>query len=255
MVSDADARELAALRARAYGPTADIDADPSAQTRLRALEDARRQAAEDPPIGALSPDQDPVDGQVPVLSRPGASPSAEPILAETADIATSQDEASAPSGSHRRGRRVSLAVAVVAAVLVAFGAGQVVEQATRPQTAGWHTDLAAVPPRVAESYERVTETRRDWDADSLYFVGSVDARFVWLGTMQDGETTCVIVDADSQASDGFSGLACGPTSDVEKTSIGYATVSTESGTKIDQYSVDFRAGDAPVLLYSQTTPQ
>lgn len=64
--------ELAALRARAYGPRADIDADPDALARLRELEEAQRAASRE---AVRAPDV----GDAP--AAPG-SPPGEPTLAE-----------------------------------------------------------------------------------------------------------------------------------------------------------------------------
>ena len=74
--------ELQALRARAYGPDADLDRDPAAVARLQELEDLERQArveaAVRPPVtppmapdaAPLVVDDDDVEGGVPTVSRP-----------------------------------------------------------------------------------------------------------------------------------------------------------------------------------------
>ncbi|PZU49595.1 MAG: spermidine/putrescine ABC transporter permease [Microbacterium sp.] len=86
--------ELAALRARAYGPHADIDADPVARARLRQLEDALRAAA----AAEEAPGAEPVEAQASRPARPepvaveadrqapAASADAEPAAAAAADI-------------------------------------------------------------------------------------------------------------------------------------------------------------------------
>lgn len=77
---DEDVRaELRMLRARAYGPAADIDDDPVARERLAELEDMLRRPAEEEPPPA------PVESTL-VSSKPGPEPSApeadEPVDAE-----------------------------------------------------------------------------------------------------------------------------------------------------------------------------
>ncbi|MDJ1115455.1 hypothetical protein [Microbacterium dauci] len=53
-MDDDGANELTALRARAYGPDADIDGDPAARARLEALE-ANARAARRPPAPTVAP--------------------------------------------------------------------------------------------------------------------------------------------------------------------------------------------------------
>lgn len=74
--------ELQALRARAYGPDADLDRDPAAVARLQELEDLERQARVEaavrspvtppmaPDAAPLVVDDDDVEGGVPTVSRP-----------------------------------------------------------------------------------------------------------------------------------------------------------------------------------------
>ncbi len=82
-MDDADLRELSLLRTRAYGPDADIERDPDALARLRALEERRRtQAAVTPaarpaPAAGAAVETAPEDGGAP-SPRPTEAPAAMP---------------------------------------------------------------------------------------------------------------------------------------------------------------------------------
>jgi len=79
-MDDVTLAELEGLRARAYGPDADIGADPAALARLRELEDASRAATA------------PVAPPLPVLSEPSAETGAAAV----------ESPADAGSGTHGR---------------------------------------------------------------------------------------------------------------------------------------------------------
>lgn len=81
-----DRGELAALQARAYGPSADILADPAALRRLEALEEAGRRARTAPPAPPAPPIVDAVPG---VPAPPGRGPAA---------ASTTPEPAPAPDG-------------------------------------------------------------------------------------------------------------------------------------------------------------
>lgn len=247
MLSDDEARELTTLRARAYGPVADLDA--VSAERLRALEAAERASAtvrEEQEAPPDAPEPQPADAEA------GPGPAADP-----APDAPRTPTVDARGGRMPGWRRTLVAMAAAAVVLGAFAAGQVVEQARTPAphaAAGWHTDIRALPPLAQRSYERVSTTRAGWDEGSLYFVGAATGRFVWLATQGDGATTCIIVDADTAADDGFSGRACAATADVRGSSIGYATIDSSADEPVvDRYTVQLGENSAPVLIYSHGT--
>lgn len=82
-MDDADLRELSLLRTRAYGPDADIERDPDALARLRALEERRRTQAPVTPAATPAPaagaavETAPEDGGAPP-PRPTEAPAAMP---------------------------------------------------------------------------------------------------------------------------------------------------------------------------------
>jgi hypothetical protein len=112
-MDDRATAELEALRARAYGPGADIQRDPGALQRLEELEQQRRASDEAAP------------GDV---AASGANPEVEPIESaatspDSADAAAGEDEASDPPRAHGRSRWMPwawaaslIAVAVVASL-------------------------------------------------------------------------------------------------------------------------------------------
>ena len=125
--------ELRVLRARAYGPQADIDQDPAALRRLHELETLHsatvsaapatpREPAVAPVVGAAEPAR----AATPSPPAPGAAesaaPAGEPTSAEPS--ALPRDDSSAdvvPSGKPRK-RRISRAVAVLWALSVVAAA-------------------------------------------------------------------------------------------------------------------------------------
>ncbi len=126
-------QELAQLRARAYGPNADIDDDPRALARLRELEDSRRTAA--PPVAPPRPELPAPDASVAshgvtqgsassVLPRslsldspPPLPP--RPLVTTTVITEAGAAPASSPAGSTRWARTLGIAAtaAVVATAL------------------------------------------------------------------------------------------------------------------------------------------
>jgi len=82
-LTSAEAAELRTLRSRAYGPRADITADPVALARLRELESAAARTAAEPGLGAREPGrgtpEPPPDAAVPVPAAAPAQPVASPV--------------------------------------------------------------------------------------------------------------------------------------------------------------------------------
>ncbi|TQJ31884.1 hypothetical protein [Microbacterium sp. SLBN-146] len=126
-----DARELADLRRRAYGPGADIADDPAAVRRLRELEDGRRS-----PADAVAPT---AAERVAAVARavPSSSPAAaEAPVGDAADThaAASSDAPAVESARPRRWWRRAPVWSIVAIALivgVGVGAGSIYAAAPR----------------------------------------------------------------------------------------------------------------------------
>lgn len=118
---DAETRaELSALRRRAYGPDADLDADPTALARLIELEDLARTAAPNPSAA------DPVAPR-PVVPSPGApdAPPPQSTAPNLTAVLPSEPPAVVPAPPRRRRMRrgpliaaVTAAAAIVIAIVV-----------------------------------------------------------------------------------------------------------------------------------------
>ncbi|SFS13456.1 hypothetical protein SAMN04487846_2692 [Microbacterium sp. cf046] len=139
-VTHAEQRELDALRARAYGPDADISADPVAVARLMELEERVRVARLDAlpqPTAASSPGDDSVASEA------------------TAGAVSVLVLESAPPGSSRTPRWHTGLIAVTAVVAVLMGGAAWSENRAGPQqTAALHAKTAAVASeRRAAGYE------------------------------------------------------------------------------------------------------
>ncbi|MGC5221436.1 hypothetical protein ACPW96_02425 [Micromonospora sp. DT81.3] len=106
--------ELRMLRARAYGPSADIGNDPAALERLRALEELARAGSESPPDAAGG-------GAEParVTTQAPAAP-VEPIASAAEDPLRGSPEA--PETPAPRSRRLSRRIAAVWAISVVVAA-------------------------------------------------------------------------------------------------------------------------------------
>ncbi|MBQ3359914.1 MAG: hypothetical protein IJG47_13600 [Microbacterium sp.] len=123
--NDAELREL---RARAYGPRADITNDRAAMRRLRELEAVRRAeqsaatAPAGPPVGAEEADAAPADAAPAVAART-AAPTAddgEPEWWQPGEEPDDDDRVGATASVPRR-RRVLWALSVIASAAVAAG--------------------------------------------------------------------------------------------------------------------------------------
>ena len=155
--------ELATLRARAYGPRADIEADAEALARLRELEDAARRAR-----GVGSPPHDPDEGDAdaadarPVASGTGADAGAPPTSSDRAggdaappaiDEADGRRSDPAPGVRGARARPIALAwlvgwAASVLVVAVLVGGIVFALASVRPVTASGATQIESLTDPV-----------------------------------------------------------------------------------------------------------
>ncbi|MEV8274365.1 hypothetical protein [Microbacterium sp. NPDC077184] len=195
---EADAREeLRALRARAFGPGADIHDDPVARERLRELETlvqerARERAdAASPPVAEPEGPEEPPDG-----SDAGREP-------------TPQEPAAEP----RSPRRISAgwwAASVVAAFAV--GAAGAVAVTAVSQGASGAQVIASLPPEPEVPWPRFlgAETGDSTSFREFYGLATVSAERSWGGP---GSDRCLIVfqtvEADMVGSGAGYQWACG----------------------------------------------
>lgn len=208
-----DAQELAALRARAYGPRADLDADPAGLARLRELEAAARVAAGGgEPTGTAS---DTAEADVP----------SDPVSAtdeHTQPEAPAEPEALAVVPALRPPRPVSLTwfiawAASIVAVALIVGGTVFALASIRPVSP--HTGAF----QVATLDEPVTddELRNSWfptTNDGLIYrfhgltVGVTGAAQIY-GRAAEATERCLFVGMvggnDEQYSSGWSGCAAG----------------------------------------------
>ena len=119
-------RELRALRAKAYGPEADLDDDPEAMRRLRELEELARDTADvaaQSATGHGTADPGPVDEENLTIASTPAKSSSDPGDAPTEGVDPASTASSARSGGWTA-RRIafawiaSLVVATVAAAAI-----------------------------------------------------------------------------------------------------------------------------------------
>jgi hypothetical protein len=166
------AEELAALRRRAYGPDADIEADPLAQARLEELE--REYAAR----GRGAPDGAPID-------RDAASEDATP-----ASTQAGPPDAEVPGRMRRALPIIAIGASVVAVIAVgALG----FERLNRPQPAARLEALADVPRGTA--FPLVDpEDLRTWGVIEPVFVsyGEYGALDAWSMSGSPGRQ-CIVV--------------------------------------------------------------
>lgn len=164
-MDDGMRRELDELRRRAYGPDADILADPAALARLVELEDRargeRRPAAAvgtgassgaERPSGAAEAEADGVQpfrpADAPVLAIATAAPGAPPSAALPAPVVAP------PARPRSRWHAALTAGVAVVAIALAAGAGirSLSVSDTAPQVAGPPEPGASAPAEVAEAY-------------------------------------------------------------------------------------------------------
>lgn len=186
-----DARELAHLRARAYGPDAE-GLSPNELVRLKALEGRHSEP--------LAQEQSPASGSV---DDPAPESAAEDVSA-----------AEATDNGARQGVGARLAVVVLAILIpVAALGGYFLAPRTSPPAAVASSAVPLLPSGEYESTWNDTraqvEALRDWDADIALLGASGDVA-VWWGV--SGTQTCVVVYA------GFSGQsqACDATETVRE---------------------------------------
>lgn len=216
---DEDAAELKALRRRAYGPDADIHADPTALARLEQLEEQVRREREAALSTAVAP-------SAPGPAATGSSASATRAPAPPAPAAVLTDPATAPAPESARepappARRrwvVAGAVLVVGAVIVA---GQVWD-ASRPQASGPRDPgpLPTAEPTVLRAQDASERTLLEIPLDrslSRYVpqpaaprfpvegalrwsqsLGSYYGMTVWLGRAAHTDQRCILLEAPAK---------------------------------------------------------
>ena len=161
-LSPENERELAALRARAYGPSADILLDPRGLARLTQLEG---------------------------MARPDAAPSASTEPATTAD-GHAAGPIGTPETARRWWRRIPLSTLVVGSAVLGWGIGLALPGLLPPHP---HAVLSAAPtegrmPRLTTSGELVgspTHYERFHDVD------------VWSVRTTEGAVCVLVVSADT----------------------------------------------------------
>lgn len=200
-----DAGELAELRRRAYGPDADIDADPAARQRLRELEAETRRGE------AIAPHPSPPAADAEVYAPPSAPPpppaadSAPPPQA-AADLAEPADLDGAPlaplsAARAASSRRILLIVlAAVAVLLIAAGAFWAGGRDDGPQP---DDVLSAGLPEAPDADETQLADAGIFDyygvdtADIRWQGKVADAVNVWTAENDEGER-CLSVTLDSE---------------------------------------------------------
>lgn len=207
MDDGADA-ELRALRARAYGPASDIDADPAALRRLAELEALRRSAH----ARSLEPAHADAPDALPVAVEPGpalpdradASPAEHD--ADSARTDATERDAGGPTGrpSRRPSLRTTLmwagslvAVAALAAAVTNFATARTASTATAIPDDAPVTHLTTLLPIGGEQPEFL----RDWGAEDsrsfepFFGLRTYEVRVPWL----EHEHTCLLVMNGEQA--------------------------------------------------------
>jgi hypothetical protein len=166
------AEELAALRRRAYGPDADIEADPVAQARLEELE--REYALR----GRAAPDDAPIDSD----AAPANAGSSSPPVAQPAD--------ESPGRIRRALPLIAIGASVVAVIAVGAWA---FERLNRPQPAARLEALADVPRGTAVPLV-APEDLRTWRVTEPVFVsyGEYGALDAWSMSGSPGRQ-CIVV--------------------------------------------------------------
>lgn len=209
--SDAD-RELAELRARAYGPDPDIGADPKALARLREFEAAHR-ADVDRRVDAAISESAARIGVASTAAPAHAASTEDQVAPEPTGSAVAAPSPPVREGSSRslwrratatRGSRVAW---VVGALVVAVGivAMVVVVSARRPD--------ATLRATAAEADNRVRELMAEeapWleiDSSSLRAFGSYVGLEIWSG-LNAFDSPCLV--AMHRANDVLSEWRCAP---------------------------------------------
>lgn len=182
------ADELAALRRRAYGPDADIDADPDAQARLAELE---HESARRGPSGSAGAATD----AEPVSVRPGSISTSDAIV-----VPLPPDTASVRVTAGRM-RGLTAFIAVGTSVLAVFALGPVVlDRLNQPQPVARLEPLDEVPRGTALPMIE-PEQLRFWGVTDPDFVphGEYGALDVWSTTGARGRQ-CLAVSVGGEVS-------------------------------------------------------
>lgn len=189
-----DAGELAELRRRAYGPDADIDADPAARRRLRELEAETRRGE------AIAPHPSPPAADAEVYAPPSAPPP--PPAADSAERADVDRAplASPPAARAAGSRRILLILLATVAVLIAAGAFWAGGRDDGPQP---DDVLSAGLPEAPDADETQLADAGIFDyygvdtADIRWQGKVADAVNVWTAENDEGER-CLSVTLDSE---------------------------------------------------------
>ncbi len=174
--------ELAELLRRAYGPGADIAADPAAQRRLRALEAGEGEAPADPPEqGAIPTD---------ASSAPAPLDDA-PTPQETGEGA----RAPASTGPFWR-RNLPWAITIAAVTLaLAAGAALVAAEISRPRAELTLTSRLLPSDAIVPGISTTTLNTWGIPPGALSYHGQVGALDVW--TMTNGsDAACLLLSTD-----------------------------------------------------------
>lgn len=158
--------ELRELRARAYGPAADIDRDPDALRRLQELETQRGNAVEQPvaePVEAAPPTGAPVSAVYPAPPAAGPLPKPEPSapapgdpdaaaepVAEAASPDPDEIDRTTPASPPTRERRLRVTalwmLSLVAAAVLAAGATYTLTHMAPVPTSNGQPQIATLEP-------------------------------------------------------------------------------------------------------------
>ena len=254
MLTDDEAAELAALRARAYGPDADLRDDPVAIARLERLETAARAtsapveadeadaSAQRDAAGAPHDTPAPRDTRAPHDTRAPASVPPVPAPGAPASDPAAPRAAAAEPGPRapRRNWPLRRVLAVgIPALLVALVAGWALGSATSASVAPQVSTTLA--PKYVESM-RFVGALHDWDDGSPRLLADIEGIFVWGGTTASGTMSCVVAD-DQQDRPG----ACAPTDQL--TADGLGVVDVDPTTGVSRTFVVWPGG-APLVTYS-----
>jgi hypothetical protein len=259
MLTDDEVAELAALRARAYGPEADLIEDPASLARLAELE---RRAHPDVPVpdaSAIAPaapaSEVPALSDAPAAAAPGDTPLRADLRAPSDESASQQasldDVSDSPvqTNSPRRtwSRRAVMLVGIPV-VAVACAVGAAVGAAVAAQTAGItpspSTTLAA---RYVSSLRSISEIQT-WDAGSPRLLADLNGALMWDGTTAGGLVTCLVVVEDASQQP----LTDCEATDVLKTSgVGVSVADERTGTT---HTYMAWPKGAPVVMYTMDDP-
>lgn len=202
-MDDRSRAELAALRARAYGPAADIDADPAALARLRELEDAAHVADPTARAAGTDPRSRDVDaaGEARAPDDPFAPVPVQAPAAGTVESVVASDGAGPPADgparlSRPRRRRVGVLwpLSVAATVLLT---AVVITGVVPPRSADPRAPLVLTRP----ASPLLTVAVDMADQRVVAFHGVTIVKFTVRGGPSNGDTCLVLVERDAPAAD------------------------------------------------------